>query len=72
MLRLQGSNSCPTSDLELRHLHIALKWWSKSCIQSEKANMGKCSLCMLEYRIYGVSISIFLVMFQVFYAFVSY
>ena len=59
MLRLQGSNSCPTSDLELRHLQVALKWWSKSCIQSEKANMGKCSLCMLEYRIYGVSISIF-------------
>ena len=40
--RCQGSNSCPTSDLELRHLQVTLKWWSKSCIQSEKANMGKC------------------------------
>ena len=40
--RCQGSNSCPTSDLKLRHLQVTLKWWSKSCIQSEKANMGKC------------------------------
>ena len=32
--RCQGSNSCPISDLELRHLQVTLKWWSKSYISS--------------------------------------
>lgn len=36
MPRFQGSNSCPTSDLELRHLQVTLKWWSKSCIQRKQ------------------------------------
>ena len=40
--------------------------FSHSVVQSEKANMGKCWLCMLEYRIYDVSISIFLLCFKYF------